>query len=74
MIETVETALGDGPWLLGKTFSAADVMLGSVISMAIFNKLMPESEEIEAYQQRLASRAAYQRASDATWPASLFGD
>ena len=74
VIETVETALGDGPWLLGKTFSAADVMLGSVISMAIFNKLMPESEEIEAYQQRLASRAAYQRASDATWPASLFGD
>jgi glutathione S-transferase len=74
VIETVEAALAEGPWLLGGTFSAADVMLGSVISMAIFNKLLPESDPIEAYQQRLAARPAYQRASDATWPAPLFGD
>jgi glutathione S-transferase len=73
VIETVESAVGEGPWLLGQTFSAADVMLGSVISMALFNKLLPESDPIEAYQQRLAARPAYQRASDATWPASLFG-
>lgn len=42
--------------------------------MAIHNGLLPESDPIEAYQQRLAARPAYQRTSDATWPASLFGD
>ena len=72
MIETVEAALGQGPWLLGGSFSAADVMLGSVLAMAMHNQLLPDSEVIESYQQRLAARPAYQRASDATWPASLF--
>lgn len=74
VVETVEAALADGPWLLGEAFSAADVMLGSVISMARFNGLLPDSDPIEDYQERLAQRPAYQRASDATWPASLFGD
>ena len=74
VIETVEAALGAGPWLLGGTFSAADVMLGSVLAMAMQNQLLPESEPIEDYCQRLTARPAYQRASDATWPASLFGE
>ena len=74
VVETVETAVADGPWLLGATFSAADVMLGSVISMARFNKLLPDSDPIDDYHERLAQRPAYQRASDATWPASLLGD
>lgn len=72
VVETVEAALETGPWLLGETFSAADVMLGSVISMAMFNNLLPDSDIIEAYRDRLVRRPAYQRASDATWPASLF--
>ena len=74
VIETVEAALSGGPWLLGERFSAADVMLGSVLAMAMHNELLPANEAIEAYQQRLAARPAYQRASDATWPGSRFGD
>ena len=51
-----------------------DTVRSLVLAMAIQNGLLPESDAIEAYQQRLAARPAYQRASDATWPASLFSD
>lgn len=73
VLDVVEGAVTRGPWLLGDRFTAADVMLGAVLSVAIFNKRFPERDVLNAYNARLAARPAYQRAADATWPAELFG-
>ena len=62
MIATLETGLGDSPWILGDRFSAADVMLGSsVVFMRLF-KLLPESTRLSAYADRCLARSAYQAA------------
>jgi glutathione S-transferase len=66
-------ALDGTAWVLGDRFSAADVMLGSVIAMALYNGLMPEHETVRAYNDRLMARPACQRAGEKTWPPSLFG-
>jgi glutathione S-transferase len=74
IIRTLETALDDGrPWILGDAFSAADVALGGVILMAMFNKRLPTSGPIKSYHDRLAARPACQRASKAIWPPEVFG-
>ena len=62
MIETLERSLQTGPWLLGETFSAADVMVGSsVIFMHGFN-LLPDSAVLRAYLERSAARPGYRTA------------
>ena len=62
MIETLERGLQNGPWLLGETFSAADVMVGSsVIFMDGFN-LLPDSAVLRAYLERSAARPGYRTA------------
>jgi glutathione S-transferase len=67
-LAALETAVSDGPWLLGERFSAADVTLGSVMSVALFNQRLPERPAIVDYNARLAARPAYQRAAEANWP------
>ncbi len=57
-----------GPWLLGDQFSAADVALGAVMSVALFDQRIPEIPAIAAYNDRLSQRPAYQRAAEANWP------
>jgi glutathione S-transferase len=62
MLSTLETGLGDRPWLLGEEFSAADVMVGSsVVFMRMFG-MLPESPGLHAYADRCLQRPAYQRA------------
>ena len=62
MIETLDHGLQTGPWLLGETFSAADVMVGSsVIFMDGFN-LLPDSAVLRAYLERSAARPGYRTA------------
>lgn len=62
MIETLEKGLQEGPWLLGETFSAADVMVGSSAVFMIQFDLLPDSKIIEDYAARCLGRPAYQRA------------
>ncbi len=69
-LAALEGALTPGPWLLGETFSAADVTLGAVLSVAMYNGRVPESPALVAYNDRLAARPAYQRAAEANWPRS----
>ena len=69
----MEQILAQGPWLLGETFSAADVVLGSLLSVALFNKRLPETPVLGAYNERISGREAYKRAAAATWPPELFG-
>ncbi len=58
---TAAAAIGNGPWLLGDTFSAADVALGSQIRWASLFKLIPEKPEFQAYVARLSARPAMLR-------------
>ena len=64
MITTLEEGVGDGPWLLGDQFSAADVMVGSsTVFMRMFD-ILPESDALGAYADRCLARPAYQRAME----------
>ena len=62
MIETLEGGIDGKNWILGDTFTAADVMLGSsVVFMRMFD-MLPASEALEAYAERCLARPAYRRA------------
>jgi glutathione S-transferase len=62
MIEVLEKGLGQGPWLLGERFSAADVLVGSsVYFMKIFG-ILPQNPVLEAYTERCLARPAYAKA------------
>jgi glutathione S-transferase len=62
MIETLENALQDSDWLLGATFSAADVLVGSsVVFMRMFN-MLPDSGVLNSYADRCLQRPAYKKA------------
>ncbi|NWG71423.1 MAG: hypothetical protein HXY23_07430 [Parvularculaceae bacterium] len=62
MIETFEKGLAAGPWILGRRFSAADVMLGSSAAFMKQFKLLPNDRAIEACADRRRARKAYQDA------------
>jgi glutathione S-transferase len=72
VVRVLTQALAKGPWLLGDQFSAADVMLGSLLSIALINRRLPDEPAFKAYDGRLTGRKAYKRAADATWPPDLF--
>lgn len=61
MVETFEKGLGDKEWLVGNTFSAADVMCGSSACFMKQFGMMPASKTLEAYAARCMARPAYQR-------------
>jgi glutathione S-transferase len=60
-IATLEKALAPGPYLLGSTFTAADVYIGSQIGFGILMKALEPSPVLQAYLGRLQQRPAYQR-------------
>jgi glutathione S-transferase len=72
-LASMRQALADGPWLLGETFSAADVALGSPLTVGLFTQQLPEDPVLVAYNTRLAERPAYQAALAANWPPEVFG-
>jgi glutathione S-transferase len=68
VLAALKQALTPGPWLLGERFSAADVMLGSLLSIAHFNnRIADPPPELTAYVERLGERPAFKRAAEATW-------
>ncbi len=62
-IRTLEGALTPGPWLLGETFSAADVYLGSQVAFGVMMKALESSPTLAAYISRCQARPAAQRAA-----------
>lgn len=66
-LRRVLEALGRGPYLMGERFTAVDVMAGAVVLFA--REHLPESELIDAYAARLASRPALARARAKDAPA-----
>ena len=68
VLATLKTALAKGPYLLGDTFSAADVYVGSELRWAMmFGAPGLKGEKIfDDYVARLATRPALQRVTAAT--------
>jgi glutathione S-transferase len=58
----VERGVGEGPWLLGARFTAADIALGGMVVWAKLMGLLDGSPGLDAYAERLAARPANQRA------------
>jgi glutathione S-transferase len=59
-IKRLENALAPGPWLMGETFSGADILVGSAINFA--RSAFPKSATYDAYAARCKSRPAALRA------------
>ena len=63
VFDVLDTALAKGPWLLGETFSAADIVIGSGLNFAVrMFKMVPARPSFDAYIDRCAARPAFQRA------------
>lgn len=62
MIEVLEDALQQGPWVMGEQFCAADVLLGSSVYFMKMFGIMPDSPVLDAYVQRCLARPAYAKA------------
>ena len=63
-VDTLAGALAKGPYILGDTFSAADVIVGSGVCWLLSFKLLPERPEFSRYAERLMSRPAFVRAAE----------
>lgn len=61
----LEAELGDGPWLLGEDFTAADVMMGFTVAAARLLAVIDDASHprIAAYFGRLAARPAFAKAA-----------
>ncbi len=69
-VQALDAALDEKSWILGETFSAADIMLG--LSMRGYLRLVDEQfpGNVAPYWKRLTERPAYKRAIDAETRAS----
>ena len=54
--------LSEGPWLLGDTFSAADVLYGSTLAMFAGGPMLAPNPAIDGYVARCKARPAYIKA------------
>ncbi|HJQ85395.1 MAG TPA: glutathione S-transferase family protein [Candidatus Binatia bacterium] len=61
----VDRALAGRPFILGETFTAADVMIGSTLAWArMMGIIGADHAQLEPYVARLIARPAYQRAAN----------
>jgi glutathione S-transferase len=61
-VNTLEKAITPGPFILGDSFSAADLYLGSQIGYGLFTKSLEPRASFQAYAGRVTDRPAYKRA------------
>lgn len=62
MLASIERAIDNGPFLLGDTFSMADVIFGGTLRYMLTFKMLEPRPSFTAYAERLAARPALQRA------------
>jgi glutathione S-transferase len=62
VVSVLRPALLKHPFLVGESFTAADVLVGSVLAWADVIGLMQSAKELLPYLSRLTDRAAYRRA------------
>jgi len=61
MLGMIGEAVAPGPYLFGKQFTAADVVIGSQMQWGTMTKAIPPREDIGAYIERLMARPALKR-------------
>ena len=61
VMETLATAIAQGPYLLGEQFTAPDVVIGAGLQWGTMMKAVPERREFTAYLERLRARPGLQR-------------
>lgn len=64
MLDTISGAIGDGPFLLGETFSMADVVFGGTLGFMTMFDMIEKRPEYMAYVERLNARPASVRARE----------
>jgi glutathione S-transferase len=62
-IRTLLQQLGDGPYLLGERFTAADILWGTALRWMTMFKLVAETPAVKGYVERVGTRPAAQRAA-----------
>jgi glutathione S-transferase len=63
VMDVLDGALEKGPWILGETFSAADIVIGSGLNFAVrLFKMLPARPSFDRYIERCVARPAFQRA------------
>lgn len=63
VMASVHLALSNGPYLLGESFSAADVVFGSTLNFATLFGAIPNEGLVKAYVDRLKARSSFQSMS-----------
>ena len=63
VLDVVAEAVTPGPFTMGAQFTAADVVVGSLLRWGMMFNLLPKRPEFEAYVGRLEQRPALQRAN-----------
>jgi glutathione S-transferase len=63
VFDVLDAALAKGPWILGESFSAADIVIGSGLNFAVrLFKMVPSRASFDRYLDACAARPAFQRA------------
>jgi len=62
MLSAIESAVADREFLLGDTFSMADVVFGGTVRYMLMFKMLEPRPAFTAYAERLAARPALKRA------------
>jgi len=62
MVQALEAAIGDRQFLLGDTFSMADIIFGGTLRYMLRFKMLDPRPTLTGYVERLSSRPAAQRA------------
>lgn len=63
MLDTAESAIGEGPWLLGDRFTMADVSFGATLRFLMMFDMLEKRTSYTDYIGRLETRPALQRAT-----------
>jgi glutathione S-transferase len=63
VFDVLDAALAKGPWILGESFSAADIAIGSGLNFAVrLFKMVPARPSFDRYIDACTARPAFQRA------------
>ncbi|HET7086550.1 MAG TPA: glutathione S-transferase family protein [Rhizomicrobium sp.] len=59
----INATLSKSPYILGEKFSAADILIGTTFKLFMGSPILPKTDLLESYVQRVVGRPAYARAS-----------
>jgi glutathione S-transferase len=62
VLDSIEQAIGEGPYLLGERFSMADVVFGGTVRYMLTFKMIDPRPAFVSYAERLSARPAAQAA------------